>query len=202
MKISRYTGKRIVLLAAAISVLTAVMVGIGVVAPYLLRNWLSKNPDNLILVETAAPGTISTSTLRNNLQSANMDLVRETLSILAGHKDPGALDLAIPLLECSDDYVWLSAALYAGACGRTEAVPYLIKGLRHTALRADPDAVACLQRITGKSYGSDFAAWQQWWLQEHPGSTFDWESHLGSSPRTGTVATTQPAGAGPTTGPA
>jgi hypothetical protein len=135
------------------------------------------------MAEFMAPGLIPTSRLRENLKSSNKDLVVETLAVLTERKDPAALDLAIPLLTRPDDYVWLNAAHYAGSCDRQEAVPYLIKALRHTAFRSDNERVALLQKMTGQDYGNDFGRWQAWWLKEHPDFVLDWDSSLGFAPR-------------------
>ena len=140
------------------------------------------------LFEQFAPGLVPSSRYVENLKSGDSDLVRESLSFLASRKDPAGVAHALPLLNSTDDYVWLNAALYSGACGRREAVPYLIKALRHTARRADPDTIAALQTLTGQTFGGDFQKWQAWWIGQHPGQSFDWLSHLGFQPR---VPTTQ-----------
>jgi len=134
-------------------------------------------------VESVIPGLIPSDELRPNLTSHDNDLKCETLGILTDREDPCALDLAIPLLENGDDYVWLNAAHYVGSCGRIEAVPYLIKALRHSAWRGDADVVGYLRSITGKDFGTDFNRWHEWWISEHPDFQFDWESKLGPIPR-------------------
>lgn len=102
---------------------------------------------------------------------------------LAKRGDPVAVPRAVELLQDKDAYIWLNAALYLGACKRPEAVPYLIKALRHTAAGADPDTTRYLRAITGQDFGTDFDRWQQWWLADHPGFSFDWNSQLGDRPR-------------------
>jgi hypothetical protein len=86
-------------------------------------------------------------------------------------------------LQSQEDYIWLNAALYTGACGRQEAVPYLIKALRHTAWRSDAKTVATLRELTGQNFGNDFSTWQAWWISQHPAESFDWTSSLGFQPR-------------------
>jgi hypothetical protein len=134
-------------------------------------------------VEQMAPGVIPASSYERNLDSNNPDLVRESLSHLADRKDPVAVARAVQLLQSTDDYIWLNAAHYTGVCGRREAVPYLIKALRHTAWRADNQTAQYLRNLTGQDFGSNFARWQEWWLGQHPDSAIDWTSHLGFSPR-------------------
>lgn len=135
------------------------------------------------LSEHFSPGLVPSSSYVNNLKSNDPDLVRESLSFLNSRKDPAGVSDALPLLQSQDDYIWLNAALYTGACGRQEAVPYLIKALRHTAWRADPDTLAALTAISGQNFGNDFSKWQAWWISQNPGRSFDWTSHLGFSPR-------------------
>jgi hypothetical protein len=135
------------------------------------------------LFEHFSPGLVPSSSYVNNLKSNDPDLVRESLGYLASRKDPAGVANALPLLQSNDDYIWLNAALYTGACGRQEAVPYLIKALRHTAWRSDPDTLAELTALTGQSFGKDFLKWQAWWTGQNPGQSFDWTSHLGFSPR-------------------
>ena len=135
------------------------------------------------IVERFAPGLIPASTYARNLRSEDPDVIRESLAHLADRKDPIAVPQAVSLLQSTDDYIWLNAALYLGACGRQEAVAYLIKALRHTAWRADNDTAQYLRWLTGQDFGTDFARWQQWWLGLHPDSSMNWTSHLGFSPR-------------------
>jgi HEAT repeat protein len=136
------------------------------------------------VVEQQFPELFPPSVWARHLHSKDPAVVRESLYYLAQHKNPAGVDRAIPLLDHPDPYVWLNAALYLGVCGRAEATPYLIKALRHSAVLADKDTVACLQDNTGENFGSNFIRWQQWWLAQNPGSkNFNWESHLGSAPR-------------------
>lgn len=135
------------------------------------------------LFEHFAPGFVPSSSYVENLKSNDPDLVRESLSFLNSRKDPAGVSNALPLLQSQDDYIWLNAALYTGACGRREAVPYLIKALRHTAWRADPDTLAALTALTGQNFGNDFSKWQVWWISQNPVQSFDWTSHLGFAPR-------------------
>jgi hypothetical protein len=147
--------------------------------------------------EHFTPGLVPSSSYISNLKSNDPDLVRESLSFLNSRKDPAGVSNALPLLQSQDDYVWLNAALYTGACGRQEAVPYLIKALRHTAWRAHPDTLAALTALTGQNFGNDFSKWQAWWLSQNPGQSFDWTSRLGHAPR---VPATQPTGGGAAAG--
>ncbi len=129
------------------------------------------------------PWLLPASQLARNLESTDTNVVRESLGVLRDYKNPIGADRAVRLLASPDDYVWLNAVLYLGAVGRAEAVPYLIKSLRHTAWRAEADNLSALQRITSQSFGTDFQAWRGWWVAAHPGTAFDFDSKLGPNPR-------------------
>ena len=166
-------------------------VGIAVVAlAVMVFVWIIPRSMFLAsLFEHFSPGLVPASSYVNNLKSDDPDVVRESLGFLTSRKDAAGVSNALPLLQSKDDYIWLNAALYTGACGRQEAVPYLIKALRHTAWRTDPDTIATLTALTGQNFGNDFSKWQAWWVSQTPNQSFDWTSHLGFSPR---VPVTQP----------
>jgi len=110
----------------------------GVLAATAVLLVIPRNTFLTGLAERSFPGLISGRSLVRNLESNDQDLVRESLYLLTRRKDPVGVPQALKLLKSDDDYIWLNAALYTGACGQQEAVPYLIKALRHTAWRADP----------------------------------------------------------------
>jgi hypothetical protein len=140
------------------------------------------------IIERQYPGIIPASSYARLLDSSDPDTVMRGFYYLTKRANPIAVPRAIELLSHGDDYIWLNAALYLGACSRQEAVPYLIKALRHTAWRSDSETAKYLRTITGADFGTDFSRWQQWWLASHPDSSLDWESHLGHRPR---IATTK-----------
>ncbi len=115
---------------------------------------------------------VSSSTLVDNLSNRDSDLVRTSLSILKDRNDPAGRQEAAKLLASTDDYIWFNATLYLGAINDPQAVPYLIKGLKHPASRAYPDVVKELQSLTAQTFGMDQAKWIDWWRQKNPGSTF------------------------------
>ena len=129
------------------------------------------------------PWLVSSHAIARNLDNERGDLVYDSLSILRDRKDPIAVNRALELLKSDDDYTWLNAATYLGACGRQEAVPYLIKALRHTASKAYQEEADELQSLTGQDFGADFKKWKAWWEQAYPDSNFDWQSHLGFNPQ-------------------
>jgi hypothetical protein len=122
----------------------------------------------------------SSRALTRNVEDGTGEIVHDSLNILTQRKDPMAVYLEIDMLQSDDDYEWLNAAIYLGACGRQEAVPYLIKALRHTALRSHEQEAAYLTALTAQNYGTDFEKWKAWWEKTHPDSKMDWNSNLGT----------------------
>jgi hypothetical protein len=128
-------------------------------------------------------GLVSSSRLVGNLGTNDPDTIRQSLGALDDNRDPAGIAAAIPLLKSDDDYVWLNAALYLGSFGKTESIPYLIKGLRHTAYRSAPDMVNDLRSMTGQSFGQNYRAGHDWWTSQHHGNDIDFDTHLGPMPR-------------------
>jgi len=129
-------------------------------------------------------GWASTTSYVEDLNSSDSDTVLHGFYFLTARKDAVAVPRALELLHSSDDYVWLNAAQYLGACEHREAIPYLIKALRHTAWRTDTKTVAYLQHLTNQKFGADYSLWRQWWQQQPEYDVaFDWDSRLGHAPR-------------------
>ncbi len=165
------------------------VVAVVILGAIIATVWLV--PRNMFLMtflEQMAPGAIPAGSYAQNLDSGDPDLVRESLAHLADRRDPIAITRAVELLQSTDDYIWLNAAHYVAACARQEAVPYLIKALRHTAWHADEETATYLRSLTGRDLGTDFESWQTWWIGQHPDTDMDWTSHLGFSPRLPCVA--------------
>lgn len=115
---------------------------------------------------------VSSSTLVNNLDSEDSDLVMTSLELLKGRSDASGQQQARKLLNSSNDYIWFNAALYLGAINDRQAVPFLIKGLKHPASRAYGEVAGDLQALTSQKFGQDQAKWIAWWNQKNPTSTF------------------------------
>jgi hypothetical protein len=166
---------------------TAIIVFVGfvvlVVGILVIRQLTAKNSLSMGLCDHFCPLLVSSDAIAQNLEQDRGDLVYDSLYILTRRKNPIAVDRAIVLLRVEDDYTWLNAAHYLGACGRKEAVPYLIKAFRHTAWRSDQESAEYLRNLTGEDFGVDFDKWKAWWEQTHPNSSVDWQSCLGFSPR-------------------
>ena len=125
------------------------------------------------------PSYPSSRALTRNVEDGSGEIVYDSLNILTQRKDPMAVYFEIDMLQSDDDYEWLNAAIYLGACGRKEAVPYLIKALRHTALRSHDQEAGYLTALTSQNFGTDFGKWKTWWETTHPDSKMDWDSNLG-----------------------
>jgi hypothetical protein len=160
--------------------MTISMVLLGVV---VFRQVAALSDLTMVFSDHACPLLVSSRAVARNLTSDRGDIVYDSLEILSHRSDPIAVDRADQLLHSEDDYTWLNAAEYLGACGRQEAIPYLIKALRHTAWHSDPETVQFLKSLTSQDFGTDFQKWKSWWVQSHPDSRMDWDSHLGYSPR-------------------
>lgn len=141
--------------------------------------WVApRSPVLFGMIEFSFGPIIPASSYAHNLDSTDVDLQRESFYFLTQRGDPIAVPRAIQLLQSPDDYVWLNAAIYLGKCNRPEAIPYLIKALRHQASRSYDDEAGYLRDLTGQDFGTDFPKWQKWWLSTHPDSKIDWTSHL------------------------
>jgi hypothetical protein len=137
-----------------------------------------------LIFEHVFPSSASVEDVAAKLNSKDPAKVVQGFQRLAGQRDPSAISRALQLLESPDESIWLNAALYLGACNRKEAVPYLIKALRHTSSRSDETTASRLKAITGQDFGADYGTWHKWWTVQ-PGHrpNFNWASNLGFSPR-------------------
>src|SRR5215813_12437075 len=105
-----------------------------------------RTASGLSVVNYLLPGLVPSSRLATNLECNDPELVYTSLSILALRADPVATHRAEELLSSKDPYVWLNAARYLAACGQQEAVPYLIKSLRHKAWKSYPESATNLTK--------------------------------------------------------
>jgi HEAT repeat protein len=174
----------------ALVISTAAVVALGLVG-YAVWSGMTRSETGIGILSEA--GFMPTSRLVANLKCADVNVQRESLGALARSVDPAGLDAALPLLKSRDAYVWLNAALYVGSLKRPEAVPYLIKGLRHYAWHAHPQIAAQLTAITGQKFGPSYQPWRNWWDATSGQIPFDFDNNLGGFDRP--VPTTAPASA-------
>jgi hypothetical protein len=114
---------------------------------------------------------VSSNTLVRDLSNSDRDVVMSGLEILCQRKDRTGQTQARTMLSSSDDYIWFNAALYLGDINDQQAVPYLIKGLKHPASRSYPEVVRELRALTTQTFGEDQVQWIGWWEASH-GKTF------------------------------
>src|SRR5579863_6444897 len=72
----------------------------------------------------------SSTQLVTNLDSPDSDKVGYSLEILKDRRDPAGIAKAKDLLQNNNPDIWQRAALYLGAMGKAESIPYLIKTLQ------------------------------------------------------------------------
>lgn len=123
---------------------------------------------------------VTSAELVRDLDSPDTQTVSESLDVLTNRHDPAGLQKAADLLHAHDSAVWLSAALYLGSFGKTESVPYLIRGLRLTSpahSRITPELTA----LTAQSFPDTYAPWHRWWVASHPNDFFRFDNDLAPS---------------------
>ena len=125
---------------------------------------------------------VSSGELVRNLDSSNQDKVGDSLILLKDRRDPAGIAKAKTLLNSDVADVWTNAALYLGAMGKAESIPYLVKALQ-TADPQDAHEISVdLTMMTGRDFGTNFKDWRQWWLSKNPASSIDFDSHPATEP--------------------
>jgi hypothetical protein len=125
---------------------------------------------------------VSSDELVGNLDSSDADKVGDSLILLKDRRDPAGIAKAKMLLRSDVADVWTNAALYLGAMGKAESIPYLVKALRTADGQTGHEISVDLTMMTGGDFGSNYQDWRAWWLSKNVGSSFDFDSHLGTQP--------------------
>jgi len=125
---------------------------------------------------------VSSDELVGNLDSTNPDKVGDSLILLKDRRDPAGITEAKALLQSNVADVWTNAALYLGAMGKAESIPYLVKALRTADEQTGHEISVDLTSMTGQDFGGNFKDWRGWWLSKNSGSSFDFDGHLGTAP--------------------
>ncbi|MDF1814665.1 MAG: hypothetical protein P1V20_20835 [Verrucomicrobiales bacterium] len=133
--------------------------------------------------EFTAPHLISDEAWRRSIAEDPTAHGYSAYGILQKRGSDVAIKEGLRDLLSDDAYVWMNAASYIGSRGHSEAVPYLIKALRHTASRSDGERIDLLQKLTGQSFGNDFERWRSWYNDQPGALELNWDSSLGHSPR-------------------
>ena len=134
-------------------------------------------------IEHFCPGLISTASWVRCLEDDPTSHGYGVYGILEGRKTDAAIGHALKHIGSNDAYLWLNAATYLGSRNRSEAIPYLIKSIRHTASRSLDERTAMLAHLTPEAFGDDAEAWREWYLASDPTIVPEWEEDLGSSPK-------------------
>jgi hypothetical protein len=125
---------------------------------------------------------VSSDELVRNLDSTNPDKVGDSLILLKDRRDPAGIAKAKMLLQSDVADIWTRAALYLGAMGKAESIPYLVKALRTADPQEGHEISVDLTMMTGRDFGGNYQDWRGWWLSKNPGSPVDFDSHLGTEP--------------------
>jgi len=136
-----------------------------------------------VMGEFTYPGLISDEAWRQSVAENPAAHGYSAYGILQKRGSDIAIEEGLRDLTSEDAYVWVNAASYIGSRGHSEAVPYLIKAIRHTAWRAADERVVLLQQLTRQTFGDDFEQWRRWYESQPDAIDVDWDSSLGSSPR-------------------
>ena len=136
-----------------------------------------------ILMVTIASGLtyfmhVTSDELVRNLDSSDPEKVGDALINLHDRKDPAGIAKATELLKSESPDVWPNAALYLGAMGKSQSIPYLIKALQTDDPQYSREISVDLTTMTGMDFGGDFEAWKKWWMEKNPGMLFDFSGHL------------------------
>ncbi|MEO0452709.1 MAG: hypothetical protein AAFY98_01060, partial [Verrucomicrobiota bacterium] len=135
-----------------------------------------------MFIEISVPRLISTNSWIRSLEADPTGHGYSIYGFLQKRETDAAIEHALEHIHSDDDYLWLNAATYLGSRGKREAIPYLIKSLRHTASYSIQERIIILERLSGQRFGADFFAWKTWYLSTNPNQIPDWESALGHRP--------------------
>lgn len=103
-----------------------------------------------------------------SLDSPDPDTVSYSLALLKQRRDPTAIAKADNLLKSANKDVQANAALYLGAMGKSESIPYLIACLQSANEPDGREISLDLTMMTGVDFGARYDQWNRWWLSKHP----------------------------------
>ncbi len=159
-----------------------VVVIIGIVSILLGIHFYGAQLFFAFLIEHSYPGLISDESWHRAIINNPKSHGYSCFGILEDRGSDCAVETCIPLLKSRNPYIWLNVATYLGSRGRKEAIPYLIKSIRHRASFSKNERIAMLEKLTGQKFGADIIKWIKWYQKtEHP-ITIDWDSELNWRP--------------------
>jgi len=137
-----------------IIIITACCTAIAIIAVVIVRQKSVLPPS--VMGEHFAPQLISDEAWRESIAEDPTAHGYSGYGILEDRRSDVAIQEGLRDIRSEDGYVWMNAASYLGSRGRKEAIPYLIKALRHTAWRSDDERVEFLRQLTGETFGNSF----------------------------------------------
>jgi len=169
---SRKTNRTVASITATITIISVI----------LLHFWGAQMGSLGLMIEFSYPGLIRTDSWIRCLEKDPTAHGYGIYSVLEKRDTDKALSHALQHIHSSDDYLWLNASIYLASQDRVEAIPYLIKSIRHTAQYSLNKRIELLEQLSHQQFGKDFSSWKNWYLSTHPAIIPDWESSLGHSP--------------------
>jgi hypothetical protein len=113
----------------------------------------------------------SSRQLVQSLDNPNPETVGYSLTLLKQRKDPEGIAKATELLKSPNKDVQTEAALYLGAMGKSQSIPYLINAL-NGAEDADAREISVdLTMLTGEDFGTKYNEWNAWWIAKQAKGT-------------------------------
>ena len=109
----------------------------------------------------------SSRQLVQTLDSPNPDTVCYSLTLLKQRRDPEGIAKATDLLASSSKDVQTEAALYLGAMGKSQSIPYLINALNGADDQDAREISVDLTMLTGEDFGTKYNDWNAWWTARH-----------------------------------
>jgi hypothetical protein len=110
----------------------------------------------------------SSRQLVQSLDSPNPETVGYSLTLLKQRRDPEGIFKATDLLNSPSKDVQTEAALYLGAMGKSQSVPYLINALNGADAPDAREISVDLTMMTGEDFGTKYNDWNAWWIAHHP----------------------------------
>jgi len=162
-------------------VIVVACVALATFALFVIRQKSIMPPS--VMGENIAPQLITDEAWRRSIAEDPTAHGYSGYGILQDRRSDAAIREGLRDLRSEDGYVWANAASYLGSRGRKEAIPYIIKALRHTAWRSDVERVELLRKLTGETFGNSFEDWFNWYEAQPNPIQIDWESSLGRAPR-------------------
>ena len=100
-----------------------------------------------------------------DLQNDSWQIRWDAAAALGETKDPRGVDPLITALKDENSYVRMTAARSLGMIDDPRVIEPLIQALRDESHGVQKNALLSLKARTGRDFGKDPKAWQEWWEQ-------------------------------------